>query len=809
MSARTQNTVFGARRVTALLAVWLVAALAISGVGIIAAPAAEAAVPGAAPSNPTTPCTWNWNRWTVPDNFSLPYTDSSYDPTQAVFSQTGSALGANGWYEAGRSPQFSYSGLAEGVGPPEEATGANDSEWTYGVGYYVLAPGSSQSITISDPGRRDSHAFAFYDSSGNQFDRFPRIGSVQNGTHYVASEDDDGTNPSTAGGLSRATSWSSSVSFTVPADGVVYIHYLHFDENRQGEFARFGGACGPSSSEDTSTDNVPASTVTVNVVENDIRVDPNSIEIVGADAQSGDLVVPGEGTWRVVGGGQISFDPEPGFVADPAPIRYTATDTRGNRVAPTTVRVDYQPVFANPDSALGSPTGEPVTIPVTANDSNVNPRTLSIVGSDGAVTSLEETGRGRWSVDRTAGSIIFEPGPEVEADPQAIFYTVSDVGGNELPPVQVQVSFAPELGDDESLANSPGEQVVIDVLENDLTFDIDPGTVQIVRAGENSTELTVRGEGLWSVDPFTSEITFTPDPGFVNDPAPIRYTLSDVDGNIAPPAEVLIAYLPVALPDQSLDNPNGFIISLDLVGNDPSEDIDPSTLAIDDPGFDAATRTLAVPGEGHWTTDATSGAVTFTPQAGYRENPTPINYTVEDEDGNRSLPASVTITYLPIPMSSPDQSLNNPLGSTVRLPVLANDASADALDVATLSIIGADPETDQLEVSGEGTWSVDRATNEIVFVPRLSFEGNPRQINYIAADLRGATLSPTSVTVTYLGAVIPESLAFVNVEPVDTNWLNVVLLGSILAVLFLGLGYLARPAMPAAARATTPAPRRG
>ena len=793
MSARTHKTKCRRANVSALLAAWLIAALASSGIGLIAAPPAEAAVPGAAPSNPTTPCTWNWNRWTVQDNFSLPYTDNSYDPTQAIFSQAPSALGPNGWYEASRSPQFSYAGLEEGVGPAEEATG-DDSEWSYGVGYYVLAPRSTHSITISDPGKRDAHAFAFYDSSGNQFDRFPSISSVQSGEHYIASEQDDGTDPSQAGGIARSNAWSASFSFTVPSDGIVYIHYLHFDENRQGEFASFGGACGPSAADDTSIDNVPASAATLDVTENDSGVDPNTVAIVGADAQTGELVVSEQGTWSVVGGGRISFTPEPGFVDDPAPIRYTATDTRGNPVAPTTVTVDYQPVFSTPDDSLANPTGEPITVSVITNDSNVDARTISILGVDGETASVEEEGRGVWSVDRSAGTIVFTPDPDVEADPRPIQYVVHDVGGNELPPVQVRVSFAPELGPDEALANESGEDVTIDVLENDLTFDIDPSTVQIVRAGANSTELTVRGEGLWSVDPTTFEIVFTPDPGFVDDPTPIRYTLQDIDGNVAPPAEIIIDYRPIAVPDQSLRNPAGFIISLDLVGNDPTEDIDPTTLAIDDPRYNAPTRTLFVPGEGHWTTDAVSGAITFTPQPGFRQDPTPIAYTVEDDDGNVSLPAQVTITYLPVPMSSPDQSLNNPLGSTVRLSVFENDPSAEDLDLTTLSIIGANPETGELEVAGEGTWSIDRASNQIVFVPRLSFEGNPRQVNYIASDARGVTISPTSVTVTYSGAVIPEAIAFV--EPVDTDWRTTGLLGALVAAMFGGLWFLARPTPP-------------
>ena len=781
------------RKGSALLALWLIAAIVSTLISIPTAPEAGAAVPGAAPSNPTTPCTWNWNRWVVPDNFAEPFTDGSHDPTQAVFSQTSTALGANGWYEASRAPQFSYSGLGESGGPAEETTGVTDSEWSYGVGYYVLAPGSNQTITFSDPGRGDSHAFAFYDSSGNQFDRFPRIGSVRAGTHYIASEQNEGTDPSRAGALSRNNSWSESVRIRVPADGVVYIHYLHFDENRRSEFASVSGACGPSSSSDQSTNNLPGATVTVNVAANDTRVSASTVEIVGADEDTGDLVVEGQGTWRALSNGSITFNPDSGFVGDPSPVRYTARDTRGNPTAPTTVTITYLRPAAEPDQSLANPTGSTVTIPVVDNDLHVDPRSVSIVGADPATGSLEELGRGTWTVDRSSGAIIFEPEEDVEADPTPIQYVVRDVGGNALSPVQVIVSFAPELVDDESLANTPGDDVVIDVLENDLTSDIDPDTVRLVLDAETANVIQVRGEGLWTIEEDTTLIRFEPEQGFAGDPRPVRYTLADFDGNFAPPAEIIIDYVPLVEDDESADNPAGWIISLDLVGNDPTDDIDPETLVIDHPNYNPSTRSLLVIGEGTWTHDATSGAITFTPQGGFRDEPTPIQYVVGDDDGNLSEPATVTIRHLPIPVAMPDQSAGNQLRQEVRVPVLANDPSLDILDPNTLAIVGANPETGELEVAGEGTWSTDLETGEVVFVPRLAFEGNPRSISYIATDARGVAIEPTLVTVTYDGAVIPETIAFADATPVDTNWLWASFLTLLIVGLAVGLWVLSRP----------------
>ena len=781
------------RSATVLVVGWLLIALASTTVSIAVTPSAGAAVPGAAPSNPTTPCTWNWNRWTVADHFDG-FADDAFDPTQSVFSRATSALGANGWYQASRAPNFSYFGLAESVGPAEEVTNATDAEWTYGVGYYLMTPGATQTITLNDPGRADSHAFAFYDSSGNQFDRFPRIASAQSGVHYIASEGQSAVNPSQSGGDARSQAWSQSINIRVPNDGVVYIHYLHFDESQRGAFVQFGGACDPPASAvaDISDESTPASTVTLNVVENDSNVNPATVEIVGADNQTGALVVEDQGTWRVAGGGEISFVPVNGFVSDPTPIRYTVRDSRGVRLPPTQVSIDYRPVFSAADESLANPTGEPVTILVTENDSSVNPATLRIVGANPSTGVFTEEGRGSWSVDRTAGSIIFAPEDGVEADPQPIEYAIADVGGNQLPSVGVSVSFAPELGDDLAMSNEVGRRVTVEVIENDLTFDIDPTTVALVADDGRTNELKILGEGTWSVDPETQKVHFIPEATFVSDPRPIRYTLADVDGNFAPPAVITIDYLPQTTPDESLDNPAGFTISLDLVSNDLSTDIDQRTTAIDHPDYDPVTKSLRVPGQGIWVLDSTSGAITFQPETGFRGEPTPISYIVADDDGNFSVPTLITIGHRPIPQAAPDNSLDNDLQSTVRISVLANDPSADDIDPATLSIVGAQVSSGELTVPGEGTWTVDETVNQIVFVPRLAFEGNPQPIHYVVADARGVETEPTLVTVTFDGASAPRALAFS--EPVDTNWPTVWLLGSLIVALLIAVYWLSRPA---------------
>ncbi|PJI91747.1 CshA-type fibril repeat protein [Yoonia maricola] len=54
---------------------------------------------------------------------------------------------------------------------------------------------------------------------------------------------------------------------------------------------------------------------------------------------------------------------------------------------------------------------------------------------------------------------------------------------------------------------------------------------------------------------------------------------------------------------------------------------------------------LVVPDEGTWTVNPTTGAITFAPEDGFIGDPTPVDYTVEDDNGNLSNEATVTVTY--------------------------------------------------------------------------------------------------------------------------------------------------------------------
>jgi uncharacterized repeat protein (TIGR01451 family)/gliding motility-associated-like protein len=115
---------------------------------------------------------------------------------------------------------------------------------------------------------------------------------------------------------------------------------------------------------------------------------------------------------------------------------------------------------------------------------------------------------------------------------------------------------------------------------------------------------------------------------------------------------------PVAVNDGLTNRPSGSASTIpNLLSNDTdpnSGTLSPGSVSLTTPGGATSIITTSgnvtgftVPGQGVWSYNPATGALTFTPQAAFTGNPTPVNYTVKDAAGLTSNSAQVSITYLP------------------------------------------------------------------------------------------------------------------------------------------------------------------
>jgi uncharacterized repeat protein (TIGR01451 family) len=109
-----------------------------------------------------------------------------------------------------------------------------------------------------------------------------------------------------------------------------------------------------------------------------------------------------------------------------------------------------------------------------------------------------------------------------------------------LSAIPFTVFYPPEADDELDTPAVAGVPTVIDVLDGDTDRDgtLVPASVTIVGSAGPGQPLVVPGQGTWSVDTTTGEITFTPEPGFLGTPTPISYTVDDNTGRTSNEATV-------------------------------------------------------------------------------------------------------------------------------------------------------------------------------------------------------------------------------------------------------------------------------
>ncbi|MBH0097405.1 hypothetical protein I6E61_13505, partial [Psychrobacter sp. NZS113] len=201
---------------------------------------------------------------------------------------------------------------------------------------------------------------------------------------------------------------------------------------------------------------------------------------------------------------------------------------------------DNAPV-AEDDTVFGE-TGQSIIIDVVANDSDpendLDPTTVKLIDpvTGDEVTSLVVDGEGTWQVDLMTGEVSFTPESGFTADPTPVDYIVSDTNGLQSNQATIVIDYpqTSPIAEDDTVFGETGQSITIDVVANDSDTenDLDPTTVKLIDpvTGDEVTSLVVDGEGTWEVDPTTGKVSFTPESGFITDPTPVDYIVSDTNG---------------------------------------------------------------------------------------------------------------------------------------------------------------------------------------------------------------------------------------------------------------------------------------
>ena len=589
-----------------------------------------------------------------------------------------------------------------------------------------------------------------------------------------ASATDGGRSLTTAQG-SYTISSVGVVTFT-PAAGFVGtagpVTYRIADTNQSTDTATLTitvvGPPAPAASNDSGS-GLQNQDVTVDVLANDhasgtATLDPASVRLQGTDASTdGKTLATGQGTWRVGTDGTITFDPAASFSGTATPVTYQVADDLG-QTATATLTVSIAAVVPSAaDDATAVPYRHLATLNPLANDSG-NPSSalvddsLALTDPDAAAGSLTVSGKGTWAVS----------GSQVTFTPVAGFsgtvstgYQVADTNGTVASArLTVSVGTAPSAAPDAG-TGLQNQNITVDALANDVPGSDGDGHPGSFDAGSVQLGAST-GKGVFRVED-DQRITFDPDPSFVGE-ARLAYTVTDSFGNTAASTVTftVVGVTPVAADDTAhagYAHPvTAPVLDNDLVG-DPSAPLDAFSVVLIGPGGTTG-KSLAT-ADGSYSVDDTSGAITFTPAAGFSGQAGPVRYQVADLNGTTTA-ASLTVTIGAAPHAADDFGATKQ-GKPTTVDPLHNDTAGDDGTGAPGSLIPATvmftdaAATDggkTLVVPGQGAWRI--GTDHIVqFVPEPSFTGTAR-VDYQVTD---AQLNSDTATIAVTIAAVTPSAA--------------------------------------------------
>ena len=475
----------------------------------------------------------------------------------------------------------------------------------------------------------------------------------------------------------------------------------------------------PPPAADDETDTVPFNTAKqIDVLNGDTPGDPSAplvpatLKLCGANETApnctkDEVIVP-EGTYRIVNG-KVEFTPNTNFSGPVTPIDYIVEDSLGQVAQGTiTLNVPIPP----------APTAKP---DVTSGPWNT-PQSINVVDNASGNTGDDVAGTGATLIP---SSVVLSCGAAADC-------TTATVNGK--------------------------------------------------------IEVTIANQGTYSLGS-NGEVIFTPLSTFKNTATPVTYTVSDNAGQTA-----TTTYTPtVAAPPAPMADPEttsgikGATQTIDLIPGDttfdPAITLVRASVALSCKSGVAncsvTNNKVTIVGVGTYEIDpANPGHMLFTPEPNFTGVGPAVNYTVTDSMGGTAS-STYTPTVIPPPTVVSDTTSAG-WNVTQRIDVVTSTAGADTTNTKTNSQDTVSPLTSwkpnsitidcaneanctetvvngvvtEVIMTGQGTYSVDPATNVITFVPVDTFTGIARPVTYSISDARDQ-VSSTTYTPTVIAPPVP------------------------------------------------------
>ena len=539
--------------------------------------------------------------------------------------------------------------------------------------------------------------------------------------------------------------------------------------------------------------------VTIGGVEKTVDID-EAVPAKLIDPKTGQetttVTIPGEGTYEVSENGTVTFTPDPQFKGKGTGLTVKRVDKNGTPALGkySAVVIGVKPT-AEPSvtsDIQGQTQSQPVKFKggvVEVEDPITKAKTEEVVAIDpDTYTLLNENGQPADKVPAKdpKGNVIGEYTlvKEPGKDPVAVFTPTDKTYTGEVKPVTVQAkdtngtavttTYTPNItpvtptakGTTSEGAQGQEQSGTPTFTEGHEKAPIDPTVpAKLIdpETGEptDETSVTVPGEGTYTINPGTGEVTFKPEPNFTGKAQGVEVQRKDTNGTpatakytptvkpVTPTSDDVVSEdiqgakqtgTPVFTAGKTTVNGKEVTVEID-------ETVKPTLEGADEEGK------VVVPGEGTYTIDE-NGVVTFTPEPQFTGKASGVTVKRVDKNGTE-VTAKYTPTVKPVTPTAEGVTTTDVQGATQKgTPVFeAGKTTVNGVD-KTVELDDTKPATFEdgsttKEVPGEGTYTV-APDGTVTFTPEKDFTGQGKGVTVKRVDKNG-----TPVTAKYTPVVLP------------------------------------------------------
>jgi CshA-type fibril repeat protein len=455
-------------------------------------------------------------------------------------------------------------------------------------------------------------------------------------------------------------------------------------------------------------------------------------------AGTASLAVVGQGTWTLAPSGAGTFTPVLGFAGAATPVQYRITDAYGQisiaTVDATVVAPDALTAPVVTSTGVGD-AAQPMQLLLPADGA------VTLHGADGDTNTLTVSGEGSYTLSPGTGIVTFTPLVPFTGQATAVTYRVQDSYGtwSNLASIFVTVE-------------APAAPAPQDVTTTGVGTALQHITLPVAPDGGSRSVLgvlprTINGQGTYSLDVVSGEVSFAPVLGFVGDATPATFRLTDAYGHSGDAIWTPTVTIPAGPPAADQTATGSGTDSQSVTAPVPTGG---SVTLLDQDG--SPVSTLTIPGQGTYTLDPITGEITFEPVLGFAGNPTPVTFRVTDAYGQTHDAQFAPTVDRPAPL----QPLVIDDGETTgTVPADVQVTVPPSGQAALIDINGA--HVSELTVEGEGTWVLDLQTGQATFTPVLGFHGTATPVSYVVRDAYGTWSNLATLTVTVLAPAGPHA----------------------------------------------------